>query len=127
MDYYLHDTNTFEDEKITELFIIYGYEALGLYYTLLEKLAKHEKPIKTTVLKSQLFVGKRLNRCWQYMEKTELIYSVGGYTFTDKISVTNNSKRYANAMPTYSEGKPPKTTISPLSNVPYKLKSLWLN
>ena len=60
MKYYLHDANSFNDEKITELYINFGYEGLGLFYTLLEKIALQEKPIKTAVLKKQLNVGKRL-------------------------------------------------------------------
>ena len=54
MKYYLHDANAFNDEKITELYINFGYEGLGLFYTLLEKIAQQEKPIKTAVLKKQL-------------------------------------------------------------------------
>lgn len=39
MKYYLHDTSAFLDEKITELYINFGYEGLGLFYTILEKIA----------------------------------------------------------------------------------------
>ena len=60
MKYFLHDTNSFDDEKITKLYINFGYEGLGLFYTLLEKIGKQEKPVDTTVLKTQLKVGKRL-------------------------------------------------------------------
>ena len=51
MKYFLHDSNAFNDEKITELYINFGYEGLGLFYTILEKLAGQEKPVKTLVLK----------------------------------------------------------------------------
>ena len=51
MKYFLHDTNSFNDDKITELYIKFGYEGLGLFYTILEKFANQEKPIKTIVLK----------------------------------------------------------------------------
>ncbi len=54
MKYFLHDTNSFNDEKVTELFIEHGYKGLGLFYTTLEKIAFQEKPIKTVVLKKQL-------------------------------------------------------------------------
>ena len=67
MKYYLHDSNSFNDEKITELYLQYGYEGLGLFYTLLEKLALQEKPIKTNVLKHQLNVGKKLEKVWEFM------------------------------------------------------------
>ena len=46
MKYFLHDSNAFNDEKITELYINFGYEGLGLFYTILEKLASQEKPVK---------------------------------------------------------------------------------
>jgi hypothetical protein len=85
MKYYLHDSNAFNDEKITELFISFGYEGLGLFYTILEKLAAQEKPIKTTVLKSQLKVGKKLQKCWDFMESIELISSNNGETFNNNL------------------------------------------
>lgn len=81
MKYYLHNSNSFNDEKITELYIHYGYEGLGLFYTLLEKIAFQEKPIKTSILKSQLRVGKRLEKCWQFMEDIGLIQSDNGETY----------------------------------------------
>lgn len=85
MKYYLHDSNSFNDEKITELFINFGYEGLGLFYTLLEKIALQEKPIKTPILKHQLKVGKRLSKCWEFMEEIELIYSLDGETFNEQL------------------------------------------
>ena len=85
MKYYLHDSNSFNDEKITELFILFGYEGLGLFYTILEKLASQEKPIKTNVLKIQLKVGKKLEKCWEFMESIELISSNNGETFNNNL------------------------------------------
>ena len=67
MKYFLHDSNAFNDEKITLLFMEFGYEGLGLFYSILEKLAQQEKPVKTDVLKKQLFVGKKLEKCWKFM------------------------------------------------------------
>lgn len=96
MKYYLHDSSSFDDEKITELYLKFGYEGLGLFYTLLEKLAKQEKPIKTSVLKSQLKVGKRLEKCWSFMESLGIICSNNGETFNKKI---------VNATENYSEKK----------------------
>ena len=69
MKYYLHDTSAFDDEKISELFINFGYEGLGIFYTALEKIGKQEKPIKTAILKSQLRIGKRLEKCWLFIEQ----------------------------------------------------------
>ena len=93
MKYYLHDSNSFNDEKITELFIEFGYEGLGLFYTILEKLAQQEKPIKTNVLKTQLKVGKKLEKCWLFMESIELISSNNGETFNKQLM--NFSGKYA--------------------------------
>lgn len=85
MKYFLHDTSSFDDEKITELYLKFGYEGLGLFYTLLEKIARQEKPIKTDVLKAQLSVGKHLNRCWKFMEEIGLISSTNGDTFNERV------------------------------------------
>lgn len=85
MKYYLHSSTSFADEKIAELFLEFGYEGLGLFYTLLEKIALQEKPIKTVVLKSQLKVGKKLEKCWKFMEQIELISSNNGETFNEQL------------------------------------------
>ena len=85
MKYFLHDSNSFSDEKITELYIKFGYEGLGLFYTILEKLSFQEKPIKTEVLKKQLFVGKKLEKCWNFMEEIDLISSNNGETFNKQL------------------------------------------
>ncbi len=92
MKYYLHDSNSFNDEKITELYLEYGYEGLGLFYTILEKLALQEKPIKTKVLKHQLNVGKKLEKIWEFMEEIDLISSNNGETFNKQL--LNFSKKY---------------------------------
>jgi len=82
MKYFLHDSNSFNDEKVTQLYIKFGYEGLGLFYTILEKLALQEKPILTDVLKHQLKVGKKLNKIWLFMESIDLISSNNGETFS---------------------------------------------
>ncbi|HWR94112.1 MAG TPA: Lin1244/Lin1753 domain-containing protein [Flavobacterium sp.] len=92
MKYFLHDSNAFQDEKITELFNEFGYEGLGLFYTILEKLAYHEKPVKTSVLKSQLKVGKKLEKCWKFMESLQIISSNNGETFNKQL--LNFSEKY---------------------------------
>jgi hypothetical protein len=92
MKYFLHDTNAFQDEKISELYIHYGYEGLGLFYTLLEKIAAQEKPIKTIVLKRQLNVGKKLEKCWSFMETIGIISSSNGETFNKQL--LNFSEKY---------------------------------
>lgn len=92
MKYFLHDTSAFDDEKISELFIEFGYEGLGLFYTILEKLAKQEKPVKTSVLKHQLKVGKKLDKCWKFMESLEILSSNNGETFNKQL--LNFSEKY---------------------------------
>jgi hypothetical protein len=114
MKYYLHDTNAFSDEKVTELFLQYGYEGLGLFYTVLEKIAAQEKPIKTSILKKQLQVGKRLEKCWSFMEEIGIISSSNGETFNErilsysekyKIQKDNNRKRVEKFRKEHSENK----------------------
>ena len=100
MKYFLHDTSSFDDEKISELFINFGYEGLGLFYTLLEKIGKQEKPIKTSVLKCKLKVGKRLEKCWNFMEQIGIIHSNNGETFNKQLlnfSETYQIKKEKNA------------------------------
>lgn len=92
MKYFLHDTSAFQDEKITELFINFGYEGIGLFFTILEKIAFQEKPIKTSVLKHQLKIGKKLEKCWKFMEEIDLISSNNGETFNEQL--LNFSEKY---------------------------------
>jgi uncharacterized protein YlaN (UPF0358 family) len=95
MKYFLHDTNSFQDEKVTLLFMNFGYEGLGLFYTTLEKLAMQEKPIKTEVLKTQLKVGKKLEKCWNFMQDLEIISSTNGETFNKQL--LNYSEKFKKA------------------------------
>lgn len=92
MKYFLHDTNALDDEKVTELFMNFGYEGVGLFYCILEKIAKQEKPIKTIVLKKQLSVGKKLEKCWSFMESLGLIHSSNDETFNKQL--LNFSEKY---------------------------------
>lgn len=85
MKYFLHSTNSFDDDKIIALFMKHGYEGLGLFYTMLEKFAKAEKPINTIALKHSLKVGKRLERCWNFMESLGIICSSNGETFNNEL------------------------------------------
>ena len=92
MKYFLHDTSAFDDEKVSELYMKFGYEGLGLFYTILEKIGKQEKPIKTSVLKCQLHVGKKLEKCWSFMEEIGIISSNNGDTFNKQL--LNFSEKY---------------------------------
>lgn len=85
MKYFLHDSNAFSDEKITQLYIKFGYEGVGLFFTTLEKFAAQEKPINTIVLKRQLNVKKRLNKCWEFMEEIGIISSLNGDSFNEQL------------------------------------------
>lgn len=92
MKYYLHSVDTMDDEKVTELFRRFGYEGTGLFHAILEKLAKQEKPVKTDTLKYQLKVGKRLLKCWNFLEEIGLISSNNGETFNKQL--LNFSEKY---------------------------------
>ena len=70
----------------------FGYEGLGLFYTTLEKMGKQEKPINTIALKAQLKVGKRLDKCWNFMEEIGIIQSNNGETFNKEL--LNFSEKY---------------------------------
>jgi tRNA U34 5-carboxymethylaminomethyl modifying enzyme MnmG/GidA len=63
----------------------FGYEGLGLFYTTLEKFAAQEKPVNTVVLKKQLNIGKRLERCWKFMEEIGIISSSNGDSFNEQL------------------------------------------
>lgn len=93
MKYFLHDSSAIDDEKVAELFIKFGYEGVGLFYVILEKIAKQEKPIKTSVLKHQLKVGKKLEKIWSFLEEIELVSSNNGETFNKQL--LNFSESYA--------------------------------
>jgi hypothetical protein len=92
MKYYLHDSNSFNDEKITLLHINYGYEALGLFYTIIEKLAAQEKPILEKVLISQLKIGKKLKKQLKFMYEIEILSINNGEVFSE--TLLNFSKKY---------------------------------
>ena len=92
MKYYLHDSNSFNDEKIYRLFMEYGYEGLGLFYTFLEKIAIHEKPMDEKVMKSQLKIRKKLEKVWDFMKEIDLISSQNGEVFN--INLLNFAENY---------------------------------
>ena len=92
MKYFLHDTSAFQDEKISQLFIKFGYEGIGLFYTLLEKIALQEKPVNISVLKKQLYIGKKLEKCWNFLEEIGLICTKNGETFNENL--LNFSEKY---------------------------------
>jgi len=70
----------------------HGYEGLGLFYTILERLAFQEQPIKTDVLKTQLKIGKKLGKQLKFMESLGILSSNNGETFNEKL--LKNSQNY---------------------------------
>lgn len=95
MKYFLHDTNAFADEKVTKVFMKYGYEGVGLFFCVLEKLAFQEKPIETKVLKKQMFINpmdRRLNNIWKFLIEVGLLEEQNGETFNHR--VMNVSDKY---------------------------------
>ena len=92
MKYYLHDSNSFNDEKVTLIYMKYGYEGVGLFYVILEKLAQQEKPIPEIVLKSQLSIGKRLDKPLNFMYKIDILSVKNGEVFSE--TLLNFSEKY---------------------------------
>jgi len=85
MKYFLHDTNAFNDEKITLLFIEYGFEGIGLFYSILEKIASQEKPINEAVIKKQLNIKKKLQKQLDFMYEIDLLSIKNGDVFNENL------------------------------------------
>lgn len=92
MKYYLHDTTAFSDEKVTLLYMKFGFEAVGLFYVILEKLALQEKPVPEIVLKSQLVIKKRLQNQLDYMYKIGILSIKNAEVFSE--TLLNFSEKY---------------------------------
>lgn len=92
MKYYLHDSNSFSDDKITMLYIKFDFEALGLFYSILEKLAFQEKPVPEFVLKKQLGIKKRLQKQLDFMYEIGILSLKNGDVFNEK--VLKNTEKY---------------------------------
>jgi len=92
MKYYLHDSNSFNDEKVTLLYMKYGYEGVGLFYVILEKLAQQEKPVPEIVLKSQLNIKKKLEKVLSFMYEIGVLSIKNGEVFSE--TLLNFSEKY---------------------------------
>lgn len=92
MKYYLHDSNAFNDEKVTLLYMKFGYEGVGLFYVILEKLSQQEKPVTETVLKSQLNIRKKLEKVLSFMYKIDILSVKNGEVFSE--TLLNFSENY---------------------------------
>jgi len=92
MKYFLHDSNAFNDEKITMIYMKYGFEGLGLFYTILEKLAAQEKPVLESVLKTQLNIRKKLEKQLHFMYEINVLSLRNGCVFNENL--LNFSEKY---------------------------------
>jgi len=92
MKYYLHDSNSFNDEKVTLLYMKYGYEGVGLFYVILEKLSQQEKPVPEIVLKSQLNIKKKLEKVLSFMYEIGVLSIKNGEVFSE--TLLNFSEMY---------------------------------
>jgi predicted house-cleaning noncanonical NTP pyrophosphatase (MazG superfamily) len=76
-----------DESKKIELYKKFGYAGMGLYYAIIQRLAKAEQPIKTDMLKSKLNFKKSQNECWLFMENVGLITTnSNGETFNDMLT-----------------------------------------
>jgi hypothetical protein len=92
MKYFLHDTSAFSDEKITMLYMKFGYEGVGLFFTILERIAQQEKPMAESVLKMQLNIKKRLEKQLNFMYEIDLLTIKEGEVFNENL--LEFSKKY---------------------------------
>lgn len=67
------------------LFVDYGYEGIGLFFTALEKFAAAETPLNERVLKKVLHVNKRLEKAWEFLKEIELIQEENGEVFSENL------------------------------------------
>lgn len=82
-----------QDEKITELYINYGYAGTGLFFAILEKIAFAESPVSEKILLFQLQIkGKKLMKIYSFLFETELLLKKKGEVFNEK--VLEVSKKY---------------------------------
>ena len=96
MKFFKHSTTSIQEDGLDKVLLQFGYEGVGLYYAIIERLTFSEKPINTFVLKSQLKVGKKLEKIWKFLESLEIIYTKNGETF---------SKLCENFIESYEENK----------------------
>lgn len=86
MKYFLHDSNAMQDEKITELFINFGYQGTGLFFAILEKIAFAESPVSEQILLFQLKIkGKKLLKIYSFLFEIELLFNQKGKVFNENV------------------------------------------
>ena len=86
MKYFLHDSAAMQDEKVTKLFIEFGYTGTGLFFAVLEKIAYSESPIEDEILRFQLKIkGKKLNQIYDFLFKIELLFMQNDKVFNENV------------------------------------------
>ena len=86
MKYFLHDTNAMRDEKISELFINFGYTGTGLFFAILENIAFNEEPVSEKILMFQLKIkGKKLVKIYSFLFQIELIFKQKDKVFNENV------------------------------------------
>jgi len=86
MKSFLHDSSAFDDEKVYRLYMEYDYKGIGIFWTILEKLAQQEKPIDEMVIMKQLSLGKRDKPILDFMDYLGLIKRKNGEIFNENLS-----------------------------------------
>jgi len=85
MKYFLHDTSAFQDDKVTLLYMKFGFEGVGLFYCILEKIARQEKPVAEQVLKTQLYIKGRLQKQLNFMYEIGILSIKNGDVFNENL------------------------------------------
>ena len=75
-----------QDEKVTELFINFGYTGTGLFFAILEKIAFAESPVSENILIFQLKIkGKKLLEIYSFLFKIELLFKQKDKVFNENV------------------------------------------
>lgn len=86
MKYFLHYTDTMQDEKIAELFINFGYTGTGLFFAILENIAHNECPVSEKILLYQLKIkGKKLIKIYDFLFQIELLLKQKDKIFNENV------------------------------------------
>lgn len=85
MKAFMHDSNSFSDEKVFTLYLNHGYKGVGMFYVVLEKLAYQEKPLAESVLKTQMMLTKKDDKVFDFMVEIGLLFRKNGEVFNKKL------------------------------------------
>lgn len=81
----MHDSSLFDSDEVYELYLEFGFKAVGIYYVILEKQANHEKPIKESVLRRQLNLTKREDTLFEKMIELGLLIRKNGEIYNENL------------------------------------------